>query len=104
MVPDGPVMREKPVLLMRMAAPAPTTRSTGPLFRLGRHCPDRLSRSSRQRPQRGRPARELESGTRGDDVRAFCDALGIANPIVLGASSADGARPMPRAIPITLRS
>src|SRR5205085_8898850 len=56
------------------------------LFRVGRYRPDRLSRPSRQRPERRRPARSMESGQWGDDVHAFCEALGIVDPIGLGAS------------------
>ena len=56
------------------------------LLRAVRRRADRLSRPSRQRAQRGRSARELDLAQWGDDVRAFCDALGIADPVVLGAS------------------
>jgi proline iminopeptidase len=33
-----------------------------------------------------RTGRKLESGAVGNDVRAFCDTLGIADAIVLGVS------------------
>ena len=66
LVPDGPVMREKPTLLMLHGGPGFDHSIYRPAYSaFGRHRPDRLSRPSRQRPQRGRPARELESGAMG---------------------------------------
>ena len=37
-------------------------------------------------PREDGPQQDWNLAQWGDDVRAFCDALGIANPIVLGAS------------------
>ncbi|MFN5018166.1 MULTISPECIES: alpha/beta fold hydrolase [Bradyrhizobium] len=57
------------------------------LLRAHRHCPTRLSRPPRQRPQRGRAAGALDAPAQwGDDVKAFCDIVGIVDPIVLGVS------------------
>ena len=65
-VPDGPVMREKPTLLMLHGGPGADHSIYRPAYSaLGRYCPDHLSRPPWQRPQRGRPARELEPGAMG---------------------------------------
>src|SRR5881398_2095622 len=61
-VPDGPVMREKPVLLMLHGGPGADHSIYKPAYSAWPTSPRRLPRPPRQRPQRGRPARELEPG------------------------------------------
>jgi proline iminopeptidase len=87
LLPDGPLMRERPTLLLLHGGPGFDHSSFKPLF-------SELSdtaqvvyldhrgngRSDRSEPQRW----NLDQW--GDDVRAFCDALEIARPIVLGQS------------------
>ena len=70
-----------------MAAPAPTTRSTGLPTRPWPISP-RSSISTIAATAAARTARSENWNLAqwGDDVRAFCDALGIVDPIVLGAS------------------
>jgi len=86
-VPDGPVMREKPVLLMCTAGPASTTRSTAGLFRLWPTLPrSSISTTAATAASEDGLREGWNLAQWGDDVRAFCDALGIVNPIVLGAS------------------
>src|SRR6266404_751423 len=64
-VPDGPAMREKPVLLMLHGGPGFDHSNYRPAYSALADIPDRLSRPSRQRPQRGRSAGGLESGAMG---------------------------------------
>ena len=88
LVPDGPAMREKPTLLLLHGGPGldhslfkpHTAAALADLCQLVY-----LDHRGHGRSDRGDPARwTLEQW--GDDVRAFCDALGIERPIVLGAS------------------
>src|SRR4030095_3413611 len=86
-VPDGPVMRGKPTLLMLHGGPGSDHSIYRPAYSALSDIVQIIY------PDRGANARS-EDGPRerwnlaqwGDDVRAFCDALGIINPIVLGAS------------------
>lgn len=87
LAPDGPRLREKPTLLLLHGGPG----ADHSLFRLrhGRFADIAqviyldhrgMGRSDRNAPERWTMAQW------GDDVKAFCDALGIEKPIVLGAS------------------
>ena len=87
LVPDGPAMREKPTLLMLHGGPG----SDHSIYK-----PDYagladiaqvvyLDHRGNGRSEDG-PKEAWTLAQWGDDVRAFCDALGIVNPIVLGAS------------------
>jgi pimeloyl-ACP methyl ester carboxylesterase len=86
-VPDGPVMREKPVLLMLHGGPGfdhsiyrPAYSALADIAQIV-YLDFRGNGRSEDGPREGWNLAQW-----GDDVRAFCDALGIANPIVLGAS------------------
>ena len=87
LVPDGPRMRERPTLLLLHGGPGGDHSMFRPRF-------DELAdvaqlvfldhrgngRSERRTPE------EWTLAQWGDDVRGFCDALGIEKPIVLGYS------------------
>jgi len=87
LIPDGPVMRARPTLLLLHGGPGFDHSSYKPAF-------SRLAdlaqvvyldhrgngRSDRSTPDRWNLAQW------GDDVRAFCDVLGIERPIVMGQS------------------
>ena len=87
LVPDGPLMREKPTLVLMHGGPGYDHSSFKPIF-------SRLAdiaqivyydhrghgRSSR------RPAAEWTLDTFADDLVRLCDALGIVKPVVLGQS------------------
>ncbi len=87
LVPDGPRMREKPTLLLLHGGPGfdhsiykPAFSAVADLVQIiyldHRGC----GRSSGDDPETWNLAQW------GDDVRGFCDALGIERPIVLGTS------------------
>ena len=86
LVPDGPRMREKPTLLMLHGGPGFDHTMYKPAF-------SQLADIAQviyldQRGQ-GRSGGEPETWTLaqwGDDVKGFCDALGIEKPIVYGGS------------------
>ena len=87
LVPDGPVMREKPTLLLLHGGPGFDHSGYKPAYsRLAdvAHVVF-LDHRGNGRSEAGPP----ESWTLaqwGADVRAFCDTLGIVRPIVLGVS------------------
>ncbi|HEU5225646.1 MAG TPA: alpha/beta hydrolase [Actinomycetota bacterium] len=88
LVPDGPVMRRRPTVVLIHGGPASYDHSYfKPAFAA-------LTRSAQVvyldlrdhgRSARGDPA-ALTVETCADDIRAFCDALGIERPVVLGHS------------------
>ena len=87
LVPDGPRMREKPTLLLLHGGPGFDHSSFKPAFNSLAdvaqvvYLDDRGNgRSDRSEPSHWNLARW------GDDVRAFCDALDIEAPVVLGVS------------------
>jgi proline iminopeptidase len=87
LVPDGPVMREKPTLLLLHGGPGfdhsiykPAYASLADIAQV-----IYLDHRGNGRSEAG-PREAWTLAQWGDDVRAFCDALGIANPIVLGVS------------------
>jgi proline iminopeptidase len=87
LVPDGPAMREKPTLLLLHGGPGFDHSSFKPAFTPLTDITQVIyldhrgnGRSDRSTPDRWTLAQW------GDDVRAFCDALGIERPIVLGHS------------------
>jgi pimeloyl-ACP methyl ester carboxylesterase len=87
LVPDGPLMREKPVLLMLHGGPGfdhsiyrPAYSALADIAQIV-YLDHRGNGRSEDGPREGWNLAQW-----GDDVRAFCDALGIADPIVLGAS------------------
>src|SRR5450631_1160701 len=87
LVPDGPAMREKPTLLLLHGGPGfdhsiykPAYSALADVAQII-YLDHRGNGRSEDGPQEG-----WNLGHWGDDVRAFCDTLGIAKPIVLGAS------------------
>jgi hypothetical protein len=85
LVPNGPVMQEKPTLLLLHGGPGfdhsiykPTYSDLAGITQIIYHCGNGRSEDG--------PREGWNLAQWGDDVRAFCDVLGIANPIVLGAS------------------
>ena len=87
LVPDGPAMREKPTLLMLHGGPGadhsiykPDYSSLADIAQIVY-----LDHRGNGRSEDG-PREHWRLSQWGDDVRAFCDALGIVNPVVLGAS------------------
>lgn len=86
-VPDGPVMREKPVLLMLHGGPGFDHSIYRPAYSALADIAQivYLDHRGNGRSEDG-PQQNWNLAQWGDDVRAFCDALGIVDPIVLGAS------------------
>jgi pimeloyl-ACP methyl ester carboxylesterase len=87
LVPDGPLMRERPTLLMLHGGPGsdhsiyrPAYSALADIAQIV-YLDHRGNGRSDDGPQDGWNLAQW-----GDDVRAFCDALGIVDPIVLGAS------------------
>lgn len=88
LVPDGPAMRERPTVVLLHGGPASYDHSyfkpdLAPLTRLAQVVYLDLrdhGRSARHDPS------DWSFEICADDVRAFCDALGIARPIVFGHS------------------
>ena len=87
LVPDGPIMREKPVLLMLHGGPGADHSIYQPAYSALADIAQivYLDHRGNGRSEDG-PRESWNLAQWGDDVRAFCDALGIVDPIVLGAS------------------
>jgi pimeloyl-ACP methyl ester carboxylesterase len=87
LVPDGPIMREKPVLLMLHGGPGADHSIYRPAYSALADIAQivHLDHRGNGRSEDG-PRESWNLAQWGDDVRAFCDALGIVDPIVLGAS------------------
>src|SRR5436305_2416287 len=87
LVPDGPTMREKPTLLMLHGGPGADHSiykpDYAPLSDIAQIV--YLDHRGNGRSEDG-PREKWSLAQWGDDVRAFCDTLGIVDPIVLGAS------------------
>ena len=86
-VPDGPLMREKPVLLMLHGGPGADHSIYRPAYSALADIAQiiYLDHRGNGRSEDGR--REgWNLAQWGDDVRAFCEVLSIVDPIVLGAS------------------
>lgn len=86
-VPDGPVMREKPTLLMLHGGPGSDHSIYRPAYSALADIAQivYLDHRGNGRSEDG-PRESWNLAQWGDDVGAFCDFLGIADPIVLGAS------------------
>ena len=87
LVPDGPVMREKPVLLMLHGGPGADHSIYRPAYSALSDIAQivYLDHRGNGRSEDG-PREGWNLAQWGDDVAAFCEALGIEAPIVLGAS------------------
>ena len=87
LVPDGPAMREKPTLLLLHGGPGFDHSIYKPAYSALADIAQIIYLDHRGNGRSEEGARESWNLTQwGDDVRAFCDALGIVDPIVLGAS------------------
>jgi proline iminopeptidase len=87
LVPDGPAMRERPTLILLHGGPGFDHSSYKPLF--SRLAQDAqvvyLDHRGQGRSDKSTPERwTLDQWA--DDLRGFCDALGIEKPVVLGNS------------------
>ena len=87
LVPDGSAMREKPTLLLLHGGPGFDHSTFKPLYSALTDVAQvvYLDHRGNGRSDRG-PQESWTLAQWGDDVRAFCDALGIVKPIVLGVS------------------
>jgi proline iminopeptidase len=85
--PEGPIMRERPTLLMLHGGPGADHSIYRPAYSALSDLAQiiYLDHRGNGRSDDG-PRESWNLAQWGDDVRAFCDALGIADPIVLGAS------------------
>jgi pimeloyl-ACP methyl ester carboxylesterase len=87
LVPDGPAMREKPTLLLLHGGPGFDHSIYKPAYSALADIAQIIYLDHRGNGRSEDGARESWNLAQwGDDVRAFCDALGIVDPIVLGAS------------------
>jgi pimeloyl-ACP methyl ester carboxylesterase len=87
LVPDGPAMREKPTLLLLHGGPGADHSIYRPAYSALADVAQviYLDHRGNGRSEDG-PRENWNLAQWGDDVRAFCDALGIVDPVVLGAS------------------
>ena len=87
LIPDGPVMREKPTLLLLHGGPGFDHSIYRPEYSALADIAQviYLDHRGNGRSEDG-PRERWNLAQWGDDVHAFCEVLGIANPIVLGAS------------------
>jgi pimeloyl-ACP methyl ester carboxylesterase len=87
LVPDGPAMREKPVLLLLHGGPGADHSIYRPAYAALADIAQivYLDHRGNGRSADG-PREDWNLAQWGDDVFAFCEVLGIVDPIVLGAS------------------
>ena len=87
LVPDGPAMRERPTLILLHGGPGFDHSIYKPAYSKLADVAQiiYLDHRGNGRSEAG-PQDKWTLSQWGDDVRAFCEALGIARPIVLGAS------------------
>ena len=87
LVPDGPVMREKPTLVLLHGGPGMDHSSYKPRFSQLADIAQVVFLDHRGNGRSDAGAPEAWTLAQwGDDVWAFCEALGIDRPIVMGAS------------------
>lgn len=87
LVPNGPAMREKPTLILLHGGPGSDHAIYKPAYSALAEDAQIIYLDHRGNGRSADGPRESWTLAQwGDDVRAFCDALGIAKPIVLGAS------------------
>ena len=87
LAPDGPAMREKPTLLMLHGGPGSDHSIYRPTYSASADIAQiiYLDHRGNGRSEDG-PRESWNLAQWGNDVRTFCDTMGIASPIVLGAS------------------
>jgi pimeloyl-ACP methyl ester carboxylesterase len=87
LVPEGPRLRERPTLLLLHGGPGGDHSTFKPAFAPLTEVAQLiyLDHRAQGRSERG-PKEAWNLAQWGDDVRAFCEALGIEKPIVLGYS------------------
>ncbi len=87
LVPNGPEMEERPTLVLLHGGPGFDHSSFKPAFSALADSAQivYLDHRGNGRSDRGTPERWTLAGW-ADDLRAFCDALGIERPVVLGQS------------------
>ena len=87
LVPDGPAMREQPVLILLHGGPGFDHSSFKPLFGALTDVAQVVYVDHRGHGRSDRrPSSEWHLDTFADDVVRLCDALGIVKPVVLGQS------------------
>lgn len=87
LVPDGPAMREKPTLLLLHGGPGFDHSIYKPTFSALADVAQVVYLDHRGNGRSEAGPQEAWTLTQwGDDVRAFCEVLGITKPIVLGVS------------------
>ena len=87
LVPNGPAMREKPTLLLLHGGPGFDHSTFKPLYSALADVAQVVYLDHRGNGRSDAGPKELWTLAQwGDDVRAFCDALGIVQPVVLGVS------------------
>jgi len=87
LVPDGPAMREKPTLVLLHGGPGMDHSGYKPRFSQLADIAQVVFLDHRGNGRSDPGPRETWTLAQwGDDVHAFCEALGIARPIVMGAS------------------
>jgi len=87
LVPDGPRMRERPTVMLLHGGPGADPSHYRPQFSALADVAQLVYYDHRGNGRSDIGPKELWTLAQwGDDVRAFCDALGIDKPIVLGAS------------------
>ena len=87
LVPDGPAMRQRPTLILLHGGPGFDHTSFKPAFSALSDVAQviYLDHRGNGRSEHGDPA-HWNLAQWGDDVKGFCDALGIEKPIVYGVS------------------
>jgi proline iminopeptidase len=87
LVPDGPAMREKPTLILLHGGPGMDHSGYKPRFAPLADIAQVVYLDHRGNGRSDPGPRETWTLAQwGDDVHAFCEAVGIARPVVLGAS------------------
>ena len=86
LVPDGPRMRQKPALLLLHGGPGFDHTMYKPAFSQLADIAQVIYLDQRGQGRSGGAPETLTLAQWGDDVKAFCDALGIEKPIVYGGS------------------
>src|ERR1700694_4739337 len=86
LVPDGPRMREKPTLLLLHGGPGFDHPMVKPAFPALADIAQVIYYDHRGQGRSEGAPNTLNLAQWGDDVKGFCDALGIEKPIVFGGS------------------